>query len=276
MNQMKRLFIIPLFILSLTYGQVKSIVFDLNGVLFFNKRSFQIKNMGYISIIFYALLCLKNPLQIKKNLFNRLDEAFPKPYDTFPIETQDEEGNTLPYIMDLWLKGMISGKKIINTFKGYLINNQNLKPVEKKILYRLVQLIFNPKLFSEAQYLDPHAQTIITLLKKMGYKIYILSNWAPDSFKIIQEKYQNFFALFDGIIISGECHINKPNKEIYQKLLTTFDLIPSETLFIDDQLINVISAEECGFHAIICPKKGFFGKKTDFKSILIKIKTLSK
>jgi len=86
-------------------------------------------------------------------------------------------------------------------------------------------------------------------LKKMGYSIYLLSNFPGDQF----EKYRiknNFIDEFDDRIISGDVGMSKPSKQIYQLAITKFNLIPSESLFIDDKIENIKGAESVGIKTI--------------------------
>ncbi|MBQ2392554.1 MAG: HAD-IA family hydrolase, partial [Alistipes sp.] len=55
----------------------------------------------------------------------------------------------------------------------------------------------------------------------------------------------------DGEVVSCEEGVCKPEREIYQLLLSRYGLNPSETLFIDDRQENIEAAERegiVGFH----------------------------
>jgi len=91
---------------------------------------------------------------------------------------------------------------------------------------------------------------IFRQLKESGrYKIYALTNWSAELFPIALERYE-FLHWFDGRVVSGEEKMRKPFPEFYQLILDRFQLIPSETLFIDDNLRNVKSAEDMGLRTI--------------------------
>ncbi|MFX0028443.1 MAG: HAD family hydrolase [Candidatus Hermodarchaeota archaeon] len=79
-------------------------------------------------------------------------------------------------------------------------------------------------------------QTNIDLVKELksnGYKLYVLSNIMIEAFDFVKKRY-NFFSLFDGIVISGNIQIIKPEMGIYQHLLQKYNLNPEESVFIDD------------------------------------------
>ena len=84
---------------------------------------------------------------------------------------------------------------------------------------------------------------ILSLLKNNEYSCFVLSNWSAETFKGIKNEFP-FLNLFDGILISGEDKLIKPSKEIYELAISRFDLIPEETIFIDDKLENIKMAKK--------------------------------
>ena len=84
---------------------------------------------------------------------------------------------------------------------------------------------------------------------KSKYRLFGLTNWSAEAFPVICPKYE-FFKVFEGIIVSGEEKVVKPGKEIYQLLLKRYDLLANESLFIDDSLKNIETANELGFSTI--------------------------
>jgi 2-haloacid dehalogenase len=84
---------------------------------------------------------------------------------------------------------------------------------------------------------------------KSKYRLFGLTNWSAEAFPVIYPKYE-FFKVFEGIVVSGEEKVVKPGKEIYQLLLNRYDLLENESLFIDDSLKNIETANELGFSTI--------------------------
>lgn len=84
----------------------------------------------------------------------------------------------------------------------------------------------------------------VEMLKSKGYGIYLLSNASPD----FHERRIGIPALsfFDGVIISADHKLLKPEKEIYEKLYETFSLKPEECFFIDDVQANIDGAKATG------------------------------
>ena len=82
-----------------------------------------------------------------------------------------------------------------------------------------------------------------------NFNIYALTNWSAETFPRALELYE-FLHWFDGRLVSGEENTRKPFKEIYDLILNRFNLIASETVFIDDNLRNIKAAEEVGIKSI--------------------------
>jgi 2-haloacid dehalogenase len=84
---------------------------------------------------------------------------------------------------------------------------------------------------------------------KTKYRLFGLTNWSVEAFPIIYHKYK-FFKVFEGIVVSGEEKVVKPGKEIYKLLMNRYGLLANESLFIDDSLKNIETANELGFSTI--------------------------
>ena len=90
---------------------------------------------------------------------------------------------------------------------------------------------------------------VLEKLKKLNYKCFVLSNWSAETFLGMTEEY-SFLKKFDGLLISGEEKLMKPDEKIYNLAITRFELIPNQTIFIDDKLENINTAKKLGFRII--------------------------
>jgi len=90
---------------------------------------------------------------------------------------------------------------------------------------------------------------ILKQLKDKGINAYYLSNFHQLAFEHVTEK-NEFFKLFQGGIVSYKEKLLKPEKEIYMRLLEEYNLKSEETIFIDDTLANIQSAEIVGINTI--------------------------
>ena len=90
---------------------------------------------------------------------------------------------------------------------------------------------------------------LIRELKEKGYKIYLLSNASVDLRKYFHRIPGS--ECFDGLMVSAEEHLLKPQHEIYHTLYSRFRLDPSRCLFIDDSPANIEGAICTGMEGII-------------------------
>ena len=91
---------------------------------------------------------------------------------------------------------------------------------------------------------------LLKTLKDAGYSVYGLTNWSAETFPIAYGKY-DFFRLFDGIVVSGEEKVAKPDPKIFEILLERYHLKAENCIFMDDSAANVAAAEALGFNAIL-------------------------
>lgn len=84
-------------------------------------------------------------------------------------------------------------------------------------------------------------------IRESGVAVYGLSNWSAETWPIMLQQHPHIAALFDGIVISGEVGLIKPDPRIYQLVTDQFELDPSTTLFIDDSAVNTGAADSLGW-----------------------------
>lgn len=58
-----------------------------------------------------------------------------------------------------------------------------------------------------------------------------------------------FLQYFRGVVVSADVGVLKPDQKIYRHLLDTYNLVPQESVFIDDVQINVDGALAVGMHS---------------------------
>jgi 2-haloacid dehalogenase len=94
----------------------------------------------------------------------------------------------------------------------------------------------------------PETVSLLYQLKEK-HNIYGFTNWSAETITIAYERF-SFFKEFDGIVVSGEEKLIKPDQKLYHLLLDRYNLKAENTIFIDDNLKNVKAAEELGMIAI--------------------------
>ena len=103
-----------------------------------------------------------------------------------------------------------------------------------------------------ASFLYPNLRTLAWMrrLKAEGYKIGILTNMWADFGRKFRETFPQFIELADAMVVSGEEHMYKPMKEIYDLLRDRIGLKSEELLFIDDAPGNCEGARKAGWKAL--------------------------
>jgi len=94
------------------------------------------------------------------------------------------------------------------------------------------------------------AVAIVTELTGDGVACYVLSNMEAETFPLRFERFP-FFRLFEGILISGQEGMAKPDDQIFELLIERFELDPSTTVFIDDNVGNLHPAAALGMSTVL-------------------------
>lgn len=214
-----------------------NIIFDLGGVLFDVNKIAVFKEIGFFNAASLMLW--------RSSLMNALEQI--PPFTQTDIVAYDDHEQKLAPIFCDWLKG-IPSTLLLDRIHEYLSHD--------KICLELATIIFTPERFTPLQYLIPEGAKLVEDCHNKGYHLYILSNWSAESFEILYKDYKEFFDLFDGIVISGSCGLIKPDPAIFNHLVAQHNIDPEQSVFIDDQKVNIEAAQQCGIAGIHCPKTG--------------------
>lgn len=122
------------------------------------------------------------------------------------------------------------------------------------------QLKKHPAYYEQIQFIHDHWLEMMSLkedtisylkeLKRQGNAIYLLSNIGEESHAYLQAKY-GFFDLVDGMVLSYEERLLKPDVRIYQRLLEKYNLQAKECMFFDDKKENIATAKTLGMHGVV-------------------------
>lgn len=94
----------------------------------------------------------------------------------------------------------------------------------------------------------PETVALIEELKARGIRCYVLSNMSKEFFAELLKF--PVFEHFDGVVVSYQERINKPDRGIYEALLSRYNLEPSESIFADDKIANTEAASLLGLHTV--------------------------
>jgi FMN phosphatase YigB (HAD superfamily) len=159
------------------------------------------------------------------------------------------------------------GQKSFNDFftpeKDDLFRKFEKGIVEPKDVFQVIRKYIGRQISDDiierawvAMILDTPAERI-ELIKnlKSNYKLFLLSNTNAVHVEynirfLRQTQKVDFPSLFHKVYYSHEIHMRKPDREIFEFVLSDSNLDSSKTLFIDDIEINTDAADKAGMVAI--------------------------
>ncbi len=147
--------------------------------------------------------------------------------------------------MEWFLREVLTRDWILETDRG--------KPFQEAVAERAARY---PDFATEIEAFDsrwletisgPIAPSIALLetLRARGVPIYAITNFSAQKFAVAREVFP-FLARFDGIVVSGEEKLLKPDAAIYRLLLDRYGLAAADCLFIDDVAANIEGAHRIG------------------------------
>jgi FMN phosphatase YigB (HAD superfamily) len=266
------------FIVICSYCQINqgaTVIFDLEGVLI--KRSI-LRSCWHIG--FSKFIGLYNPFDIQKKLFAFLDVLEERDPET-PCALHNDK--LMPQILCDWLCGTKTTDEIKSRIASILEKPLPLfsSPGQKKAIIAITLFVFSPQLLANTMSIVKKGKKLLKRCYRekdeegtKKNKVYILSNWDPESFKFLSKKpvIKKLFAYTDGIMISGNVNLMKPDPALFEHCFSTFGIDPDQetTIFIDDHEENIIAAQDLGkknLYAIQCIKTHFKPIKKTLKSL---------
>jgi 2-haloacid dehalogenase len=90
---------------------------------------------------------------------------------------------------------------------------------------------------------------ILGELKARGVPLYAITNWSAETFPPQRARFP-FLEWFDGIVVSGNERVMKPDPRIFRILLERHALRAEDAVFVDDVERNALAASALGIHGI--------------------------
>jgi len=146
-------------------------------------------------------------------------------------------------------KGIFNTEIGCDLERGFITREQAVKQLPKK--YDKKEFLFLLENVHKFLYPLKRGLEIFDMVKKQGYKTFVLSNFQKETFEESKHQY-DFLKDFDGSVFSYQTKSMKPEPKIYQTLLDTYALNPNTSLFIDDMKINIEGAKRFGIDGIVC------------------------
>jgi putative hydrolase of the HAD superfamily len=98
--------------------------------------------------------------------------------------------------------------------------------------------------------INAETERLMQDIKQAGLKVGILSNMVQPFLDTVRET-TPVFLISDGSVYSCEVDTVKPERKIYELLLSALGCEVNELVFFDDTEINVTAAEKLGIHAFL-------------------------
>ena len=107
--------------------------------------------------------------------------------------------------------------------------------------------------FRECLAYDEEIVSVFRNIKKTpGVTLALVSNISEPDYQVLRRRWSDsFWGIFDHIFISWKLGIRKPSLRFYQHVLQMTRAAPWETLFIDGQPENVLTAMSLGMRGIV-------------------------
>ena len=178
----------------------------------------------------------------------------------------------------LSLFGMeISMENHLNFFDGLptkvklesLSNDSNL-PFELHDLINRLKQKFTLEIVYEKCKPTFHHEFLLNRLREQNYLLAVASNSIRASVSLMLNK-ANVDHYFNLTLSNEDVSKPKPDKEIYEKIIQHFNVLPSETLVIEDHDIGVKSANDAGAHVLRVKNT----EEVNFKNISQKINQIN-
>jgi 2-haloacid dehalogenase len=108
---------------------------------------------------------------------------------------------------------------------------------------------------------------ILAELQARGVPLYALTNWSTETYPAALKRFE-FLKWFQGVLVSGDVKLLKPDTRIFELFLETYAIDPARAVYIDDRKPNVEAAIALGMHGIV------FTDPSALRAELVKIRLL--
>ena len=103
-----------------------------------------------------------------------------------------------------------------------------------------------------AETLDGPIEGSVAILHELharGVRLLALTNWSAETFPVARESF-DFLKVFEGVVVSGEEGVAKPDPRVFEILLGRYEVDPARAVYVDDSPRNVVAADEAGLTAL--------------------------
>jgi putative hydrolase of the HAD superfamily len=176
-------------------------------------------------------------------------------------------GNTLVYFdFSYFYNGIAEREKKLNAlkFKKYIIDNKiDVKLITGRLshkdFFRKLKKKFDLRIgyddfiffYSDIFWVNPNMKKFLEKISRIKkYKLFLLSNTDSPHITFIDNNFP-FVRLIKKRVLSYKVHMAKPQKRIFKYTIEKFNLLPEETVLVDDMKDNILSAQSFGIKTIL-------------------------
>ncbi|GAB2826704.1 hypothetical protein GCM10027176_33880 [Actinoallomurus bryophytorum] len=164
------------------------------------------------------------------------------------IQADDIDNDGYRTVMREWFQNAYAGDGVVSPVHGLEDGTLPVAEFERRLAERLrtrggaavAAEGLLTRMFAAFEPVEPMYE-VLRKARAAGIRTCLLSNSWGNSYPR-----ELFAELFDGVVISGEVGLRKPDPEIFQHALELLDLPPQDCAFIDDIEHNVRAAERLG------------------------------
>lgn len=96
----------------------------------------------------------------------------------------------------------------------------------------------------------PGSVEILAEMRDRGTPLYALTNFSSETYPLAWARFP-FLRWFQGVVVSGDVKVIKPDPQIYEILISRFAIEPQRAVFIDDVAVNIQAAQRLGIQGIL-------------------------
>ena len=89
---------------------------------------------------------------------------------------------------------------------------------------------------------------LVEKIKAKGYRLFIISDLEESNVRYVENEIPNIHDLFEDIIYSCRVGMVKKFGEVFDLAIDRFNIVPEESIFIDDTQINLDQAAKRGIN----------------------------
>ncbi len=151
---------------------------------------------------------------------------------------------------DILYKELFQGPEWVQGDKGLIKNHERFIGPSKRVPVELHDKL-QECVDTWYTYMTPieGAMEFCQWARERGIKLYVLSNACGLFHQYFPTHYP--LELFEGVVVSADVRMIKPDAKIYEHIIEKYNLVPEETLFIDDMPYNAEGAKAVGLQAMV-------------------------